>query len=245
MPFTSIGLPQTVIDEIDTFVAANDMSGLYRSYNWGNDNYPNGFPDILRLEQKLTAHDQGTGITLDDVKEIAEWGSMRNVGRVAGPVLALPALTLHIVPGVPQPSLYADPAGPFVPLARVNGIGPTYQSKVLRFGMPAEYGAIDTRCVRVFGQGDPDVQRHNWLPLVAKNGKHGGRATGWSIPEKQRHWPDAFELWINILRRIAQVLPNNCPHPPGFIRSRLRTLGGAWACADVEMALFAYASRFA
>jgi hypothetical protein len=119
-----------------------------------------------------------------------------------------------------------------------KGIGPTYLTKVLRFGSPIEYGAIDTRCVRVFGEGDPTSQQHRWLRLHVRNYGYG-----WYIPRTQRDWPTEYGVWVNILRYFSQLLPGDCPHPTAFKESGLR-LRNEWACSDIEMALFAYASRF-
>ena len=243
MPFPSFGLAATLLADIAAFAANNNFPDLYRSYSWRNDTYVNQFPDILGLELQLSGDDKSTGITLTDVQAVAAWGAMRNPGRINGAHVSLPALTLHTAGGVPQPALAHAPATPIIHLQNVNGIGPTYQSKVLRFGMPAEYGAIDTRCVRVFGQGDPAAQQHRWLTLSATQGQHNGRAAGWSIPENQAQWPNGFTIWINILRRFAQILPANCPHPAPFVDSGMRA-AHVWTCADVEMALFAYASQF-
>jgi len=75
------------------------------------------------------------------------------------------------------------------------GLGPTYLSKVIRFALPEEYGAIDTRIVRVVGQGDPASRQHNWLALRVRNDGYG-----WYIPKVQVTWPNDYAKWINILR---------------------------------------------
>lgn len=241
MPYQSHGLSATLCAQLSAFVAANDLPVLYRSYEWENDTHAQGFPDIQALELRLTTSEISTGITIDDVRAVAVWGAMRNRDRIVGQPVVMPPNTLTVRNGLPQPSIEHSPANPINTLALISGLGPTYQSKVLRFALPSEYGAIDTRVVRVFGQGDPASQQHNWLNLQATLGMHKGRATGWSIPATQRHWPDGFSAWINILRYIAAVIPSNCPHPQSFVQRRLRQQG-AWTCADVEMALFSYAS---
>jgi hypothetical protein len=162
---------------------------------------------------------------------------MRNQGRVAGqPCVALP-FTFRAPNGAVQPTLAHAPLAPLSAISRrvTTGVGPTYISKVLRFSLPQEYGAIDTRCVRVFGHGDPVVHRHDWLKLRVHNS-----GSGWYIANT--NWPDDYASWVNILRYFASALPANCPHPVTFVRSGLRKQG-VWVCADVEMALFAYASQ--
>jgi hypothetical protein len=125
-------------------------------------------------------------------------------------------------------------------LHRVLYVGPTYASKVLRFALPKHYGAIDSRCVRVFGQGDPASKKQDWLELQASpSNKSRNR---WGILESQAGWPQGYGVWLAILRHIASTIAVPCPHPPIFAKEGLRRMG-QWACADVEMALFTYASQ--
>jgi hypothetical protein len=243
MPFQSQGLGAGLIGQLQAFMANNDFLQLYQAYDWGNDSYANGFQDIFDLELRLSGNDRAGGISLDDVRAVADWGRLRNPGRVQGPDIALPPNTLNAMVGGPQVNLQNNPEEPTNALANVSGIGPTYQSKVLRFGQAQEYGAIDTRCVRVFGLGDPGAQQQEWLQLYARQSTHRGRPAGWYIPANQSGWPNQYATWINILRYFANQLPNNCPHPENFVDRNLR-VGGAWACADVEMALFTYASMY-
>jgi hypothetical protein len=240
MPFPYHGLSQKLIVELNEFRDKNDFADLYKSYSWRNDTYANGFPDILDLEVSLINSDKNLGISLQDVKRVADWGKLRNPGRIKGIEIVLPKKTLHNDNGNSAEYLARNPMKP-VHILEGNiekGIGPTYLSKVLRFGLPQDYGAIDTRVVRVFGQGDLIVQQHNWLDLSARNYGYG-----WFIPKTQRNWPSAYGSWLNILRFFSQQLPNNCPHPKALVDAGLR-LNNNWICADVEMALFTYASKF-
>ncbi len=241
MPFQSQGLGAARIQQLDAFIANNNFPDLYAAYDWGNDTHANGFPDIFDLEHRISNEDRAAGITIDGVRSVAAWGRLRNPNRVQGPQVVIPAHTLNSINGAPQPGLQANPTLPITALAKLFGIGPTYQSKVLRFGLSNEFGAIDTRCVRVFGQGDPQSHQHTWLQLNTRRSTHNGRPAGWYIPKAQAGWPTQYAVWINILRHISNRLPNSCPHPVNFTNAGLR-IGGAWACADVEMALFTYAS---
>lgn len=240
MPFPPRNLPEQLCLDLDHFITSNNLVELYRSYVWGNDTFQAGFPDILRLETQLARSDQSQGISLDDVKDVARWGQLRNPGRIAGNDIVLPPNTLHTDTGNPVEPLRRHPMGPICSLEEniAGGIGPTYLSKVLRFGLPQEYGAIDTRCVRVFGRGDSPTQRHDWLSIRARNDGYG-----WYIPKTQSAWPSGYGQWIDILRFLAHRLPPNCPHPPEFVALHLRSRN-VWTCADVEMALFTYASQF-
>jgi len=225
--------------QLQAFALANNFVDLYRSYLWREDTSAKGFPDILRLELTLTASDRTTGVTLDDVRAVARWGAMRNQGRISGPQVVLPPNTFHLAVGVVPTALAVNPLAPLILIqAQLKGLGPTYLSKILRFAQPQVYGAIDTRCVRVFGIGDLQAHRCDWLSLRARNDGYG-----WYIPKAQSDWPDQYGLWINILRHFASTLPHNCPHPPGFVANGLRQQG-IWQCGDVEMALFAFASQY-
>ena len=225
---------------IEMFCNNNDFVQLYRSYDWNRDCWETGFVDIFRLEIQLITHDGNNGITLDDVREVAKWGKLRNTGRICGETPVLPRKTFN----TPDSTIENVSSGGYLtPLSKLSktitsGIGPTYFTKILRFSAPTIYGALDTRCVRVFGKGDPECQRHDWLDITVKNYGYGC-----FIPEIQRNWPSGYEKWLDILNIICTILPANCPHPPAFVEKGLRQKG-VWTCADVEMALFTYASRY-
>jgi len=233
MRFSNQNLPERLAQDLTHFLSKNDFVELYKSYSWRNDTFQNGFPDILKLEAQLTESDRNEGISLDDVRDVASWGKLRNFGRIAGNDTVLPPNTLHS-------NTEFNPIGPVVSLEKniAKGIGPTYLSKVLRFGKPLEYGAIDTRCVRVFGNGDNLAKRHEWIKLRVRNDGYG-----WYIPKAQAAWPSEYGTWIAILRFFSHILSSSCPHPQKFVSLGLRT-ENKWTCADVEMALFTYASQF-
>ena len=197
---------------------------------------------ITSLRVRLSQSDMKNGITLDDVRAVAAWGGLRNPARINGSNTVAPQNLLNASSGGPIPDLAGSPANPIAIIGAVEGIGPTYQSKVLRFALAQEYGAIDTRCLRVFGQGDAAAQKHDWLQLCARQSRHQGRPSGWFIPEAQQNWPAGYSKWINIQRYFANHLPKNCPHKSNFVTGGLRKKG-EWSCADVEMAFFAYSSE--
>jgi hypothetical protein len=244
MPFQSRGLTPVLCRKIDDFIAANDMPALYRSYSWGNDVHAEGFPDILKLETALRASDQGGGVSAQDAQDVARWGALPGWPRVrlAGDaVSALPPLTLRDRAGNTQPACDANPEVVMRLLAtNTVGIGPAYDSKVLRFACPEDFGAIDTWVVRVFGRGDPlFASDGKWLSLKVTQ----DRDKRWAIPEDQRGWLAEYAHWIQILRYIAarlNAIGVACPHPPSFVRAGLRR-PGEWFCADVEMVLSAHA----
>ena len=235
MPFKSQGLSQGLRDQLDAFIKSNDMQTLYKSYAWENDTYQKGFPDITRLELQLRKSEISTGITLKDAIDVAKWGAMRNQKRISGNAVVLPNNTLISADGDIQSCVESHPQAPIDTLKLINGFGPTYQSKVLRFALPEEYGAIDTRIVRVFGHGDHKAHKHSWLELKTILGTHKGKATGWSIYANRKKWPSGYSRWINILRYIARRIEDKCPHPKQLEERGLR---------KNEMALFCYASKY-
>ena len=237
MPFPPRQLPSQLETQLDDFLSNQDFPNLYKAYSWERDTYDNGFPDILSLEERLGRHGKMGGITLEDVKDVARWGgNSRNVGRMSSREIPLSSEAIYTTEGILNPSLQADPTIPVFPLDKVNRLGPTSISKVLRFTLPEEYGAIDTRILSVFGQGDADSQSYNWISLQVRNYGYGP-----VFPSDQKSWPSAYGVWIDILRYFVLKLPASCPHPQRFIDEDLRE-SGKWTCADVEMALFAYAS---
>ena len=236
--FAHRGLSPTLISQLDDFLDKADFPSLYKSYDWENDNHRVGFPDIYCLELQLSTHAKSEGVTHDDIKDVACWGlNHRNLSRIkchAHPPLE--RSLLYSQTGDPVLTLGDDPLKPVIKLrCNTEQVGPTYLSKVLRFALPEQFGAIDTQVVRIFGEGDTDSKRYNWINLKVNN------PGNWGINAGQSAWPSEYGTWINILRYLARKLPKDCPHPRNFVDSGLRTKG-VWTCADVEMALFAYAS---
>jgi hypothetical protein len=168
---------------------------------------------------------------------VAEWGKLRNASRIKC------SQNFSFFEGKKHlPCRYdADDIIAIIKRLRqyVSGFGPTYLSKLIRFAFPYSAGAIDTRVVRIFGNGDERSKRHDWIQLKVRNDGYG-----WYIPENQSGWPSEYGKWISILSYISNRLSQNnsaCPQPEKFIENGLR-VNNTWACADVEMALFAYAS---
>ncbi|MCK9342782.1 MAG: hypothetical protein M0P33_02605 [Massilibacteroides sp.] len=222
-------------EEVDRLLADLDFPALYRGYAWRNDTWEKGFPDILRLEREVTAAARNQAIGLEDVRKVARWGGL--AGRVDSPG-RLP-VTLY-VGDAPAYWLLHDAGDTVRDIERqIRGFGPTYASKLLRFAVPQVFGALDTRLVRVFGRGDPLMQQYALLDLAAE--PSGDR---WAIPVTQSGWPGEYGAWTEILRVIASALNREevcCPHPAGFTAADLRS-HGIWLAADMEMALFSYAS---
>lgn len=240
IPIRSNGLDASLTKKLDAFIESNSFPDLYKSYAWQKDTYAAGFPEIFRLETQLSRNEKSTGVTLDDVGDVARWWKKKYGKKMHGQDVVLPKHTLTNADGTLCQSLEGNPCCPLALLQSISGFGPTYQSKDLRFSLAEEYGAIDTWCVRVFGQGDPNVKKQDWLKIRALQSRHKGEVKGWYIPEAQAYWPSDYAIWINILRYFSEALPQNCPHPEIFVSQGLR-VKGRWVCADVEMALFSFA----
>jgi hypothetical protein len=221
-------LNQTLKNDVLSFLHSQNLPQLYRGYEWQNDLWKTGFRDILKLEVSGRDSFRRASLPKEFVLAVTEWGRLRNPGRVKY------SSEIH----------FAEDSNPADLLLRiqnnVKGIGPTYQSKLIRFLMPAAAGAIDTRIVRVFGVGDSRSNKHQWLEVQVRN-----YGCGWYIPENQSAWPSGFYKWIGILEYAANVLNKNKearPHPKEFCVAGLRT-EGIWTCADTQMAVFTYATK--
>lgn len=239
MFFDPYALPSDLQRKVDRFLSDNDLVKWYKMYSWENDSWVRGFPDILNLEISIIHAAQENKINKDHLLKIAKWGKLPNIRRISCPeYLELPIYNsgnpVEWIKGNPSRSI--DILEP-----QVRGFGPTYTSKLLRFALPTEYGAIDSRLVRVFGFGDPKVKKEEFLKLEANSMK--GR---WYIPSQTPQWPAEYNTWIQILRYMRETLNTygtECPHPPKFVARGLRN-SGTWTCADVEMALFSYCSKY-
>ena len=244
-PYEPRSLSPDLTGKLDDFLAQHDFPCGYRSYCWKNDTHSAGFPDILSLEVQVMESVRSGGITLHDVESVVRWGSPQDTGQEIEICdedgLGIGSkLLLTQFQGTPQVADHPEWPARYL-YDSVKDIGPTFVSKVLRFALPAQYGVIDARVVRVFGEGDPVSNRHQWLSLTAY--KSDPKYERWAI--RGYNWPNGYGVWIDILRHLALKMSEkgiDCPHPQQFVDNGLRD-AGVWTCADVEMALFAYASR--
>jgi hypothetical protein len=195
-----------------------------------------------KLEQDLAMSARHGYLTKTDIIRVAEWGRLRNTKRIQCPE----CIRITLYDGDDLAEFFRiGPSAPLIQLReQIKGMGPTYLSKVLMFSRPQRYGAIDTRLVRVFGCGDKDIEGLRWLSLRVKNYNYG-----WHIPENQTSWPGEYNTWIEILHYMADLCNTSghkCPHPDEYVaidlREKLREKG-IWIVADIETALFSYASK--
>lgn len=239
----TIEFSQELKKSLKDFVKGHDLAELYRKYSWKDDTWTNDFPSILNLEKDLSEKAKRNLVKQEDVRRVVKWGGGTLKVKWCETVrLSLYDERGHFKKEVREhPSIAAQILKEQKEKGLISGLGITYLTKVLRFAAPSEFGAVDSRIVRVFGQGDNNSKQHNWLSLTACPGEGEQR---WAIRE-QSTWPKEYGKWIKMLRFLANLLNSEnscCPHREPFIESSLRQKG-VWVCADVEMALFAYASQ--
>jgi hypothetical protein len=235
VPFPPQDLPNDLKEKLEKFVDQHDFVSLYQHYEWRKDTWESGFPNILQLELEVGGVAKSNILKKENIISIIQWGNPRNASRVK---VDVPEIKLPLYKnGEPAPEIRQDPYGPLQTLKEkiTSGAGLASLSKILRFALPSEFGAIDSRIVRVMGE------KESWLSLkVYYNGSQCCIK-----PESRQREKDEYSKWINILRFLAQLLNSKgvkCPHPKNFEEKRLRN-PGEWTCADVEMALFSYATQ--
>ncbi|WP_094227759.1 hypothetical protein [Methanolobus psychrotolerans] len=237
MTFEPKFLDKERVKRVDSFLDLVDIAEWYKNYSWNRDTWKSGFPEILKLEIAIGGAAKNNAIDKSHLIQIAEWGRLRDPHRVE--------LTGNLdIPFYDEDTIFEwverYPGMHLDRLSKViTGFGPTYSTKLLRFAVPSEFGALDTRLVRVFGRGDSKNKKIDFLKLAVQS------SNGGSIKTSRDTWPSEYAIWINILRYIAHKLNDSsilCPHPEGFVEAGLRE-DGIWQCADVEMALFSYATH--
>ena len=208
---------------------------LFRTYTWERDTWSAGFPDMFRLETEISAAARAQMIRKDHLVKIARWGKLPNISRIRCPDPVKISLYEN---DLPAQTLVNEPQTTIWNLqGQISGFGPTYLSKLLHFAVPQICGALDTRLVRIFGK---DAPQYHLLDLYVRNDK--GR---YYIPAIQAGWPWEYGTWVKILNSTATFLNSNripCPHPSAYLEAGLR-IKDEWLPADVETALFSYASK--
>ena len=219
-------LPEALMITLDEFHENNNFVNLYKSYSWGKDKWDkdNGFEKIFELEKKLSIKAYRGGLEISDLEWIRNWGQTYRLTPIINNIDGRVNFDRRF---------YCDQnickKISFV-FNSINGFGITYSSKVLRFILPKEFGAIDSRIVKVFGNQSDNP----WFNLATPN------AGGAIIQANQ--WEEGYQSWIDILYYFSSKLGNTCPHPNNFTKVGLRNCN-VWTSADVEMALFVYASN--
>lgn len=215
------------------------MTHLFEKYRWVNRSGVTGHRELFDLERKITAAAMTNSFTRSNLEDIAEWGNLPDVKKIQSPdPFRIPLYSGN------KPALchYYDPVNAICIIeSRVKGFGPTFSSKLLHFSIPQIYGALDTRLVRVFGNDSKDPESYHFLNLKVNRPKKGRP----SIPKTQTNWPEEYGTWLGILRYMADHLNTegiHCPHLEIYYSKNMRERK-IWLPADVETALFCYASR--
>ena len=121
MPFPTTNLSKDLQRKLEDFVRNHDFIELYKEYNWGMDTWQNGFPNILRLEIKITKIAKNNLLKKEDVLAVAKWGNLRNIQKVKCPE----TITLPIFENEhPNKKIEDDPSGLIRILqGKIEGLG--------------------------------------------------------------------------------------------------------------------------
>ena len=232
-------IPLELESQIAKFLREQKMIDLYLSYKWEGDTYENGFSELFNIEKETLSAAKNNSYNLPLLKKIGRWGNHPNPESISSPDPLNITLYLN---GKPVPWLSKEPVNAICIIeGQVHGFGPTFSSKLLHFAVPQIFGALDTRLVRIFGKNSEDSEPYQLLNLHVLRPKKGRP----SIDPKQDGWPEEFGTWIVILHHMSEFLNKNeifCPHPEHYIQAGLRERD-KWLPADVETALFSYATQ--
>ena len=121
MPLPSTNLSNDLQRKLEDFVRNHDFIELYKEYNWGMDTWQNGFPNILRLEIKITKAAKNNLLKKEDILAVAKWGNLRNIQGVRCPE----TITLPIFENEhPDKKIEDDPSGLIRILqGKIEGLG--------------------------------------------------------------------------------------------------------------------------
>jgi hypothetical protein len=217
----------------------HEMPGFYNTYTWDNDSPEKSHQALFDLEMEIFPAAKSNSFNREHLIKIAEWGGHPNPKKINCPdPLRIPLYSGNR----PALCLFYEPVNAICMIeGRVGGFGPTFSSKLLHFAVPRIFGALDTRLVRIFGMSSEDPESYQFLNLnVLRPDK--GRP---SIPKTQENWPEEYGTWVAILNQMADYLNRNqiaCKHPEQYYHENLREKD-TWLPADVETALFSYASK--
>lgn len=177
----------------------------------------------LWLREALRAGKDISGLYL--LKDIIQWGGSQNgclqkfedgVGRIC-----LAGELAKVVKALPHPKEAISAA------MEISGLGLTYGSKLLRFLDPVNYGALDARLRSAMNAAKQREHRLEQMPTISDN--RGSAIRG-------------YEWFCGFARQLQNDLEDrgikrpNCTLAHNATRTR-------WRAADVEMALFRWATH--
>lgn len=186
----------------------------HAAFGWPPDCIDEGFPWIVALENRFRAAIEQNGFPPASlVTEVILWGGNQNN------VLSRFARVVRGKGYEPFIRKVADnlddPSRALQSAMALKGFGLTYGSKLLRFCRPRDYGALDSR-----------IQ-------AALKGELG------SVPTTGPKQGSYYKEYVGLLREYQRGLQDAKILRPGY---GPRTASTEWTAAEVEMALFAWAS---
>lgn len=217
-------------EQLTMFVESLDWQGQYKKFHHDEDSWENGFYNIVELEKGISEHLALGYLTRKDIVKIARWERPIAKDRMTCP--AVLRLGVNEIGGNSETEKIIR-----ILEVSVKGTRKLFLTTIMRFISPSRMGSLDTNLVRVFGVGDPNLQSLQLLNLVVRRTEDT-----WIFAGNSWTWPDEYYKWNLILGFLASLLNElgiACPHPSGFQGLREN---GKWICADVEMALRAYAN---
>lgn len=204
----------------------------FRVYSWNKKHKLFGYPEdrfdefrwIHSLEDRfqwLKANCvSGDTASVYLLKEMIQWGGSQG-GALQKFEDGSGEVNLHELMKNAVSSLN-DPSRAITAALKLPGMGLTYASKMLRFLEPEKYGALDTRIRETLVKRAPGI-----LPKIYDSSATS-MATGYVAFTK---YIDDYKSQLD----AARIMRPKCKLPVGLGSSE-------WRAADIEMALFAWAS---
>jgi hypothetical protein len=223
------GRREVLQEQVAIVPAAMDVrrfTDYYRAYVWSDTHGLSGYPPdqypafewIKSLEKRFLHYRSDPEVTpLFLIREMIQWGGSQN-GVLEKFDNALGTHCLQTKLDSVLGSLRI-PRDAIKSALDIPGLGLTYASKLLRFLDPERYGALDGRIRKALGKIDPSP-----IPKVF-DGNKPNMASGYCI----------FTEYVESLRR--ELSAKSIPFP-----SEGSCAQQVWQAADVEMALFHWAS---
>jgi len=221
-----VGIPSpNVVEDMNGLPQAKDFPALLHQYSWDAnhaafgwppDTLANGFAWIVSLEERFAEAAERGDLPVQRVAELILWGGNQN------------NILRNFSQGIRDNNEYdilsrrvidqLDNPGEAIQAALAfRGLGLAYASKLLRFCRPSVYGALDGRIRTRLGGNLPTIRAGNIILMQ----------TG-------------YLAFLRITDSYKQVLREH-----QIIRPAYGPRGSSldWTVAEVEMALFAWASN--
>jgi hypothetical protein len=209
---TAIALPEP--QDFPGLLGRYRWDDYHAAFGWPPDCLDAGFPWIVALEDRFrAAMEQNGHPSLSLVTEMILWGG--NQQNVLGK-FSKDLRSIGFEPFISKVvGSLDDPPLALEAATTIKGFGLTYGSKLLRFCRPTDYGALDSRI------------------LGALRNESGAAS---SYPPTMRKQYTGF---LGILRECQRELQTKRVLRPSY---GLRSASTEWTAAEIEMALFAWAS---